>query len=109
MMRCGQPDQTDALRLRRVALAEALGVKPFFISGMVAAGFPMPGRTATVKEAQKWLQAHPDFVATRALKARTERLKIEREKQALESDSAVIPSRPPAFAGKRGESLLTHG
>ena len=103
------------LRLRRVALAAALGVKPWFVSAMVAAKFPMPGKTATVADAQRWLKAHPDFVGSKALKERTDYLramKAEAEKtKRLESEcgSAAPAGRPRASVGKCGEPLLTHG
>ncbi len=32
-----------------------------YVHAMVKAGFPMPGRRATLAEARAWLAAHPDF------------------------------------------------
>ena len=45
-------------------LAEALRRGRCYIYAMKAAGFEMPGGTATVNEARTWLRAHPNFSTT---------------------------------------------
>ncbi len=45
-------------------LAEALRRGRCYIYAMKAAGFEMPGGTATVNEARAWLRAHPNFSTT---------------------------------------------
>lgn len=42
-------------------LAAALGRSRTYVSGMKRAGFTMPGGTATVNEARKWLRENPEY------------------------------------------------
>ncbi len=44
--------------------AEAMGVSVWFISSMKRAGAPFWGRKTDVGELEKWLRAHPHFVAS---------------------------------------------
>jgi predicted DNA-binding transcriptional regulator AlpA len=50
--------QTEQL-LDTKALAGALQKSPRYIYAMLAKGFQMPGRVATVSEARKWLARNP--------------------------------------------------
>jgi hypothetical protein len=45
-------------------LAEAMRRSRCYIYAMKAAGFEMPGRTATVNEARAWLRSHTNFSTT---------------------------------------------
>lgn len=45
----------------RKELQTHLSVGRDFIAAMVYEGFPMPGGRATVRNALKWLEDHPDF------------------------------------------------
>lgn len=53
---------TDLLTIKE--LAAVLGKSRTYVHAMIAAGFEMPGRTATLQEARDWLRANPDFSCT---------------------------------------------
>lgn len=45
-------------------LADAMRRSRVYVYAMKAAGFPMPGGTATLTEARAWLAEHPEFRST---------------------------------------------
>lgn len=96
----------DGKRYARAALAKKLNVTVWYVRGMVAAGFPMPGRTSTVAAANQWLEEHPNFSPTLAI---LERRKKQQEERELESSVAAPRGRQLSGAHKSGELLSTHG
>lgn len=49
-------------------IADQLRRSRVYVYAMKAAGFQMPGGTATLAEARDWLRAHPDFSTTNYIK-----------------------------------------
>lgn len=49
---------TDLLTAKEIAAA--LRRHPSYVYAMRRRGFPMPGKRATLTEAQSWLQKHPE-------------------------------------------------
>jgi hypothetical protein len=71
------PNLTDPKLYGRKELAEALGVKPWFIRRMIFVGFKMPLGVASVAMAHKFLSDNADILAV-ANKKRGGRTRVER-------------------------------